>query len=66
MELTLSLGDIYVTATGDAPERAINAPLSLENVKKNLSKFGSTSFELVDLNVDLDENVIVPISSINA
>ncbi len=66
MELTLSLGNIYVTATGDAPERAINAPLSPENVKKNLSKFGATSFELVDLSVDLDENVIVPISSINA
>lgn len=66
MELTLHYHNVSVTALGDVPQRAINAPLSLENVKKNLSKFGSTSYELVNFDADMDENVIVPISSLNA
>ena len=66
MELTLSFGKTTVKAYGDTPERAINAPLSLEGAKKNLSKFGASTFELIALDVDIDENVIVPISSLNA
>ncbi len=66
MELTLTYKNHFVTAQGDIPEAAINAPLSLENIKKNLSKFGATNFELVDFGAEIDENVIVPISSLNA
>ena len=66
MTLSLACGDVCVTAQGDAPEKAINAPLSLENIKKNLSKFGSTNFELINLEVEMDDNLITPISSLNA
>ena len=66
MSLTLTCGDVCVSAHGDVPEKAINAPLSLENIKKNLSKFGSTNFELINLEVEMDDNIITPISSLNA
>ena len=66
MALTLTCGEKSVTAYGDIPEAAINAPLSLENIKKNLSKFGSTNFELTNLEVETDNNLITPISSLNA
>ena len=66
MELTLSCDGISVTAQGDVPTLAINAPLSFESVKKSLSKFGATSFELTDFDAEIDKNVIVPISSLNA
>ena len=66
MTLSLTCGDVCVTAQGDAPEKAINAPLSPENIKKNLSKFGSTNFELINLEVEMDDNLITPISSLNA
>ena len=66
MTLSLTCGDVCVTAQGDIPEKAINAPLSLENIKKNLSKFGSTNFELINLEVEMDDNLITPISSLNA
>ena len=66
MELTLTRENISVTAQGSVPEMAINAPLSFDNIKKNLSKFGATSFELIDFSAEIDENVIVPISSLNA
>ncbi len=66
MELTLIHGETVVTAYGDIPEKAINAPLSFENAKKNLSKFGASAFELNGFDAEIDENVIVPISSLNA
>ena len=66
MTLSLTCGDVCVSAHGDVPEKAINAPLSLENIKKNLSKFGSTNFELINLEVEMDDNIITPISSLNA
>ena len=66
MELTLARESISVTAQGSVPEMAINAPLSFENIKKNLSKFGATSFELIDFSAEIDENVIVPISALNS
>lgn len=66
MELILTHGDISVTSYGDIPQKAINAPLSFESAKKNLSKFGSTQFELSEFFADVDENAIVPVSSLNA
>ena len=57
---------ISVTAQGDVPTLAINAPLSFESVKKSLSKFGATGFELENLEIELDDNVIVSLSHINA
>ncbi len=66
MELTLACGEISVTAYGDMPEKAINAPLSFEGVKKNLSKFGATNYELTDFDAEIDHNIIVPVSTLNA
>ena len=66
MVLTLTCDNKSVTAQGNVPEKAINTPLSLENIKKNLSKFGSTNFELTNLDIEMDDNLITPISSLNA
>lgn len=66
MELTLLCGNAKVTTYGDIPQKAINAPLSLESAKKNLSKFGATPFELTDFSAEIDENAIVPVSSLNS
>ena len=65
-ELTLSLGNTEVTAYGETPQKAINAPLSPENIQKNLTKFGSTNFEVENFNMAYDEQIILPISSLNA
>lgn len=66
MALTLTCNGISVTAYGDIPQKAINAPLSIENIKKNLSKFGATNFELTKFEAEVDNNIITPISSLNA
>ena len=64
--LTLKSDEIEVTAYGVAPEKAINAPLSQENVQKSLSKFGATKFELSSLEIKLDNNIMLPVSALNS
>lgn len=64
--LTLSLGDRAVTVCGDVAQRAINAPISRENVEKCLSKLGDTPFKVGKLDIKLGDNVMMPISALNA
>ncbi len=64
--LTLSLGYHTVTAFGAVAEKAINAPISLENIKKAFGKLGDTPFSLGKLEVELGEGVMMPISALNA
>jgi putative protease len=64
-ELTLTCGEIEVTAYGQVPEKAITSPLSHENIKKNLTKLGATDFELEQFTLSCDEEIILPISALN-
>lgn len=64
-ELTLTCGEISVTAYGVIPEKAINAPLSSENIKKNLTKFGATNFIVDNFTYQYDDTIILPISALN-
>ena len=51
---------------GDIAQRAINAPLSEETVKKSLSKLGDTPFCVGEFSAELGESVMMPISALNA
>ena len=64
--LTASKGDISVTLTGDTVQRAINAPLGEESLRKSLSKLGDTPFVLGKLDCKIEGEVMLPISSLNA
>jgi len=66
ISLRLECEGVSVTAYGVVPEIATNAPLSAENIKKNLTKFGATSFELEEYVSETDDNIIVPISALNS
>ncbi len=66
ISLRLDCGEISVTAYGQMPEKAINAPLSAENIKKNLTKLGATRFELESYVALTDDDIIVPVSALNA
>ena len=65
-ELTLSLGDAKADVFGAVAEKAINAPISRENVEKALSKLGDTPFSIGNLEIELGEGVMMPISALNA
>ena len=66
ISLSLECGDVRVTAYGQIPEAAKSTPLSAENIKKSLTKLGATRFELCDYVAVTDENIIVPVSALNA
>ena len=47
------------------PDTAINAPLTYDSVKKQLSKLGDTPYELSVFELTLDSGLIVPVSALN-
>ncbi len=55
-----------VCAYGAEVQNSCGRALEYERVYRQLSKFGSAPFELTDLKLSLDDNVIMPISEINA
>ena len=64
-ELTLTCGEASVTVCGQIPEKAINAPLSPENIQKNLTKFGATQFVASEYKAEVEDNIILPVSALN-
>lgn len=64
--LIVSLGAKSVTVYGDAPEVAISAPMSDDDIKKNLSKLGTTPFSLGEIELEKSENIMVRVSALNA
>lgn len=64
-EMTITGGGKAVTVTGDAPEKAINAPLTRENVLKSVSKLGGTPFEAVKADISIEGDVMLPVSKLN-
>ncbi len=64
-ELELKCGERKVKVTGQAPERAINAPLSPEAIEKNLTKLGNTPYEAVSVDISVDGGVMLPLSRVN-
>lgn len=55
-----------VTVYGDRVQAAINAPLDNENIVRNLSKLGGSSYFAQQIDVCADENIMMPLSSLNA
>ncbi len=65
----LTLQDAYgnsVSAEGEQlPQKAVNKPLTRERIIEQLKKMGSTPFDIVDINLDIDEDAVIPISELN-
>ncbi len=55
-----------VTVKGNVPEAARTAPLSEESVARSLSKLGDTPYYLKNISIELDPNLMLPVSALNA
>ena len=66
IELTARTTNKETTVFGREPEAARSAPLSHEVVCRNLSKLGSTPYNLKKLELELDDGLMLPISELNA
>ncbi|MBQ4090688.1 MAG: U32 family peptidase [Clostridia bacterium] len=64
--LMLTHGERSVTVFGDVASAAINAPLDKNTVVRCMSKLGDTPFEAASVDVNIDGNVMMPISALNA
>ena len=62
--IEVSDGIDKVIKEGNVVEKAINNPTSKERIIEQLSKLGSTSFRLKDIDVDTD-NAFIPIKELN-
>ncbi|MBR3781123.1 MAG: U32 family peptidase [Clostridia bacterium] len=67
IKLTASALGKSVTVTGEKiPEKALNKPLSREDLSDRLSKCGGTQFYLNNINTDFEEGLIVSAGALNA
>lgn len=56
-----------VIAQGVIPaQEAITSPLTVEGVKKHIDRFGNTAFLIKSFSAEIAENVMLPVSEINA
>ncbi|MBQ7353473.1 MAG: U32 family peptidase [Clostridia bacterium] len=65
-KITLLAADKGVSCYGDIVEKAINAPISKDDIIKNLSKLGNTPFQIGKIEVEMSPDIMVRVSSINA
>lgn len=61
-----SLGKLEAEYRGDSPQKAINRPITRDDLAARLSKTGDTAFSVETIDITLDEGLIMPISAINA
>ncbi|MCI8668267.1 MAG: U32 family peptidase [Lachnospiraceae bacterium] len=52
-------------ATGDIVSPAKNRPISTEEIRKQISKTGNTSFRFTDVEILADEGIFLPIGQLN-
>ncbi len=54
-----------VEVYGSIPLKSINKPLNKDIIKEKLGKVGNTIYSVLEFKVDLDNNLFIPISSLN-
>lgn len=63
--MSLSFGNIAITIDGPTCETALNRAVSREDVDKQLRKMGQTMFELDTLDIRMEDNIFIPLKSLN-
>jgi len=67
-EMVLKLSNdsgVVVEEKGTIVEQAQNQPMTEDKISQQLNKTGGTPFKFVDLKLDIDDNIYIPISVIN-
>lgn len=64
-QLTLHCEDIQITAYESIVQKAMKQPLSKEKIEEQINKTGNSFFQILSVEVDADENIFLPVSTIN-
>lgn len=59
-------GGKYIEALGEEPERAVKTPTSEDKVRESLSKMGDTPFYLNNVDIEIDDDIAIPVSRMNS
>lgn len=66
LELFDNLGNVCSAKGSEPLQNALKTATTKEDVKKQLSKLGDTPFYASEIEIELDENIFVPVSVLNA
>ncbi len=61
----ISYNDFTYESYGDKVSTAINKPTEKDVVERQINKLGDTSFEIENIDIDIDDNIFLPLKSIN-
>lgn len=64
-EISTEIDDEIVIVKGDIPGEALNKPVDTASIEKQIRKTGNTDFSIKDVNINLDDNLFIPIGAIN-
>ena len=64
-KMTVSYGYIIVEISGDVAQEAINQPMDVARIEKQMRKTGNTPFEFETLDIELYGNLFMPMQSLN-
>ncbi len=64
--LYLECGPVHVTCQGGVVEKAVKAPLSREQIEKQIRKTGQTPFVFQDLELEISGPAFLPVGELNA
>ena len=64
--LTMTCGDITVSAEGPVPEEAKNRPADLQYVRKQIEKLGDTIYTISNIKAEIDDGLMISAASLNA
>lgn len=65
LELSIDDGIYNFKVFGKVVNKAINAPLRESDIYNKINKLGDTVYKFMKLDIDMDNNIFVPVSEIN-
>jgi putative protease len=65
MSATVRAGEHHATAEGLVPQAAKTAPIDRELLMRQFSKLGGTPYRLRNVDIELDDGLMVPVSALN-
>lgn len=64
-EISTEIDGEIITVSGEIPGEALNKPIDCASIEKQIKKTGNTDFSINDVNINMDENLFIPIGAIN-
>ena len=65
MSLTLNDGINEISVSGSLVESSLNRPMDKDTISEKLNKLGDTVYKFDKLEIDIDDNIFIPIKEIN-